>query len=59
MIGIDGIWSGIIDDRVHACNCVSPKNGQPLCPCAMSGVRVIDGEYVRIEKLGKVKNYED
>lgn len=46
-------------ERVHSCNCVGPQNGQPLCPCAMRSVKVVDGEYVRIEKLGKVRIVED
>jgi hypothetical protein len=33
-----------------ACGCVGPQNGQPLCPCAMRGVVVKDGRYVRPEQ---------
>ena len=36
----------------HSCNCIGPQNGQPLCPCAMRGVQIIDGRYVRVEDLG-------
>lgn len=43
------------DAEVHACNCVGPQNGQPKCPCMMKSVRIIDGEYVQITRLGKVK----
>ena len=32
------------------CNCIGPQNGQPLCPCAMRGVVVKDGRYVRPEQ---------
>lgn len=27
------IWNA--DDYAHACNCVGPRNGEPLCPCMM------------------------
>lgn len=36
----------------HACNCIGPQNGQPLCPCAMRGVRVVNGRYVKVTDLG-------
>jgi len=32
------------------CACVGPQNGQPLCPCAMRGVIVRDGRYIRPEQ---------
>jgi len=32
------------------CGCVGPQNGQPLCPCAMRGVIVKGGRYVRPEQ---------
>jgi hypothetical protein len=40
--------------EAHACGCIGPQNGQPLCPCAMRGVQVVDGRYVRREDLGPV-----
>lgn len=40
------------NNRHHACNCIGPQNGQPLCPCAMRGVQIINGRYVRVEDLG-------
>src|SRR5579859_3595292 len=39
-------------DYPRACNCIGPQNGQPLCPCAMRGVRIIDGRYIKIQDLG-------
>jgi hypothetical protein len=33
-----------------ACACIGPQNGQPLCPCAMRGVVVKNGRYVRPEQ---------
>lgn len=46
-------WLGTpTDSAAHSCGCIGPQNGQPLCPCAMRGVQIIDGRYVRIEGLG-------
>lgn len=36
----------------HACNCIGPQNGQPLCPCAMRNVTIENGRYVRKIDLG-------
>ena len=36
----------------HACNCIGPQKGQPVCPCAMRFVKVVNGRYVRTEDLG-------
>ena len=41
--------------NVHACNCIGPQNGQPLCPCSMRGVQIIDGRYVRVTDLGPAR----
>lgn len=46
-------WIGTkTQPNVHSCGCIGPQNGQPLCPCAMRGVKIIDGRYVRVEDLG-------
>lgn len=45
---------GPIDTVARVCHCVGPKNGQPLCPCAMRGVEIRDGHYVRVQDLGPV-----
>lgn len=42
-------------ERVHACNCIGPQNGQPKCPCAMRNVQVRDGRYVEIIDHGPVR----
>lgn len=34
------------------CNCIGPQNGQPVCPCQMRFVKVIDGRYVKTTDLG-------
>lgn len=39
----------------QSCNCIGPQKGQPLCPCAMRGVEIRDGRYVRIQDLGPIK----
>lgn len=36
----------------NACGCVGPQNGQPLCPCQMRDVKVVNGRYVRIQDFG-------
>lgn len=28
------------------CACMGPQNGQPLCPCRMKSVQIVDGRYV-------------
>lgn len=40
----------------YACNCRGPQNGQPVCPCMMRDVRIIDGRYVRVTDLGPAPN---
>ena len=40
--------------RYHACNCVGPQHGEPLCPCRMRGVQIKDGRYVEIVDHGPV-----
>jgi hypothetical protein len=37
---------------VRSCFCVGPQNGDPVCPCRMENVRVIDGRYVEERDLG-------
>lgn len=39
-------------DATHACNCIGPRGGQPLCPCQMKGVTIREGRYVKIIDLG-------
>ena len=34
------------------CGCIGPQNGEPLCPCMMRSVKIIDGRYVRVQDLG-------
>lgn len=41
-----------MSEQPRICNCIGPQNGQPVCPCAMRSVRIIDGRYVRIQDLG-------
>ena len=38
--------------HASACGCIGPQNGEPLCPCKMRGVKIVDGRYVRVEDLG-------
>lgn len=39
----------------HACNCIGPQNGDPLCPCQMRSVVRRDGRYVQERDLGPIK----
>jgi hypothetical protein len=43
-------------DESRSCNCIGPQNGEPLCPCQMRSVQIVDGRYVRINDLGPVKD---
>lgn len=40
----------------HNCNCMGPQNGEPVCPCQMRSVKIIDGRYVMIRDLGPVSD---
>ena len=40
--------------KMIPCNCIGPQNGQPVCPCAMRNVKIIDERYVQIHDLGPV-----
>ena len=44
-----------------ACCCVGPQRGEPVCPCRMKSVKVVDGRYVETRDLGPadVFNIED
>ena len=35
---------------IHACFCVGPQNGEPLCPCGMRGLVQRDGRWGKPEK---------
>lgn len=35
-----------------ACCCSGPQGNQPVCPCQMRSVQIIDGRYVRVVDLG-------
>ena len=39
---------------VHACYCIGPQNGEPVCPCRMKNVVIVDGRYKEIIDLGEV-----
>jgi hypothetical protein len=41
-------WTVPPDTSAHACNCVGPQRGDPVCPCQMRNVQVRDGRYVTI-----------
>jgi hypothetical protein len=39
-------------EQLTTCGCVGPQGGQPVCPCQMRNVTVLNGRYVRIQDLG-------
>lgn len=41
---------------MSACFCLGPQPGQPLCPCRMRDVKVINGRYVETKDLGPAPN---
>jgi hypothetical protein len=50
--------SNINDFSTRLCNCIGPQNGQPLCPCQMAGVKIVDGRYVKTTDLGPAPTTE-
>ena len=36
------------------CMCIGPRVGEPVCPCQMRDVKIVDGRYIRIVDLGPV-----
>lgn len=40
-------WSKFNAD-VHPCNCVGPQDGNPVCPCRMRSLRILNGRWVEI-----------
>ena len=46
-------WSGMLssspaDTTTHACFCIGPQRGEPLCPCMMRNVKIRGGRYVQV-----------
>lgn len=39
----------------HACNCIGPQKGAPLCPCMMPSVTIVNGRYVQTIDLGPAR----
>lgn len=37
---------------MNACHCMGPQSGEPVCPCQMRGVQIVNGRYVRTQDLG-------
>lgn len=38
--------------QYHACNCIGPQSGLPVCPCRMKNVTERDGRLVETIDLG-------
>lgn len=39
-------------ETYNSCNCVGPRNGEPLCRCRMANVKIVDGRYVETRDYG-------
>lgn len=50
--GLQPLWGAQAGGHTHSCNCLGPRNGDPLCPCMMVGVKIVDGRYIRTQDLG-------
>lgn len=48
-----------LGDLPHACNCIGPQNGDPVCPCQMRSVSIRNGRYVRVIDLGAAPSRDD
>ena len=56
----DVIFNMFMDKRNSGpCGCMGPQNGEPVCPCLMKYVRVVNGRYIKIEDLGPVQEKAD
>lgn len=42
-----------------ACCCIGPQGNDPVCPCRMRNVKVLDGRYVEIRDLGPTQGKAD
>jgi hypothetical protein len=44
----DALWQAGDRPLMHACNCVGPQDGAPVCPCRMPSLAVHNGRLVEI-----------
>jgi len=42
----------------HSCNCIGPRNGEPLCRCRMRNVKIVDGRYVEVLDHGPAQSWK-
>ena len=59
MSDFDETVRNILNQESHACCCMGPRNGEPVCPCAMKHVKIVDGHYVQIISLGEVSKFDN
>lgn len=45
---------GISANEIRSCNCIGPQNGEPVCPCMMHHLKIVDGRYVQVIDYGPV-----
>lgn len=42
-----------------ACNCIGPQNSEPLCPCAMRDMQIVNGRYQKVIDYGPAQDRVD
>lgn len=40
----------------HACGCIGPQNGDPVCPCRMRSMQQVNGRWVEQIDHGPVRS---
>ncbi len=48
------LWVLAEAEAMSGCYCVGPQNGEPLCPCRMRAVLMIEGRYVELMDYGPI-----
>lgn len=43
----------------HACNCIGPQNGEPVCPCRMRRLIIRNGRFVEVIDHGPAPARDD
>lgn len=46
-------------ERVEACFCVGPQNGDPVCPCRMRHLKPVNGRWIEEIDHGPIKDDSD
>jgi len=43
------------NDMGFACGCQGPRDNEPVCPCAMIGMSMFEGRWIRIIDYGPIE----